>query len=61
MIIPTKIKIKSDDTELVFVDSKKGMFRYQYSKSKEKKGLYLELSENDLKKMMVNNPEDLVP
>jgi len=55
MIVPNKIKIIADDNELIYVDSKKGIHRYQYLKSKTKKGEYLELSENDLIKLLNNN------
>lgn len=55
MIAPSKIKIVSDNNELVFVDFKKGIYKYQYSKSKEKKGQYLELDEVQLLNILKTN------
>lgn len=52
---PKVIKILSDNNELEFIFEKKGIYSYKYSKSKTKKGTVLELSENDLNKLIKNN------
>ena len=54
-MIPTKIIIQSDKNELKFVGEKKGIFTYEYVKSKTKKGMLLELNEQDLLKLISTN------
>lgn len=49
---PLILKIKSDQNELVFVSVKKGVFIYKYTKSKTKLGKFLNLNEEQLKKLI---------
>ena len=59
MIPPTTIEIRSDGNTLSFLETiklKEGLIhKYQYSKSKTKKGTVLELSQEQLDKLIRNN------
>lgn len=52
---PVKILIRSDMNELEFIEEKKGVYRYRYSKSKTKKGQVLEMDEPTLTKLISTN------
>jgi len=54
MKAPNTITIKSDDNVLTlnFIDEKKGMYTYKYTKSISKKDQLLTLSETDLLKLI---------
>lgn len=59
MFPPKVIKILSDNNELELTGTTKtkdgNRFQYTYTKSKFKKGMVLELSENDLNKLISIN------
>ena len=55
MTVPQTIEIKSDGNVLEFIEEKKGVYRYRYSKSKTKKGQVLEMDEPTLRKLISTN------
>lgn len=59
MAVPKEIKILSDNNELSFVETiklKEGLIhKYVYSRSKSKKGTVLELSQEQLDKLLKLN------
>lgn len=57
MIPPPTIEIKSDGNILEFRNKIKTMFVYEYIKSITKKGMFLELTEQELTKLIkINTP-----
>lgn len=52
---PITIKIKTDGNELTFVEEKKGLYYFKYTKSKTKKGEILPLTEEQVNQILKHN------
>ncbi len=58
MTPPITITIKSDGNTLVFVEEKKGLYYFKYTKSKTKKGEILPLTEEQVNQILKHNEQN---